>query len=184
MAVISDDFARSLSVLHRAVETLMSDNRELKRELEEVKKQLAKTDDQSVQQHRRAVRAASLEQDQDRIRMLAATTTEPFDQELLRVSLPQEDIEVAPIQIDQNLYQGMLDAYRRGEPPAVQVTIERSEPPTPKKFNNLIPQKSIVPNDYERALMRIKKPKPDRGPGAISQLGSRWDIFNDPNSDF
>jgi len=182
MAVISEDFARSLSYLHRTVETLVRENESMKAEIEDLKKQVTKTDEVTTKRHGDAIRRAALQGDPQRISALANGINSPFEDEILRQAMPDEPIRIQDIQIDPHLYQGLLDAYATGKhmPQQTHVTVEAG--PSHKTVKSI--SYTTSPNEVQREIEKAqreaeaRRPKPQRGPGLLKGLSSHWDIEN------
>ena len=69
---VSQDFKESMAKLHRSVQSLERDNKEMRRELEAVKKELALTQSGAIDRHKSSAMRAIASNDQSKMDILAA----------------------------------------------------------------------------------------------------------------
>ena len=127
---VSLDFARALAEIREEVKSLKKENETLRSELQEVRKMASSANDRAITQRKRTTQQAVLEGNKDRMRELSASSTDLAEHELLRMSTA-EPVQFQPLQgVNQELLQGMLNAYEAGSLKPVAVTVEVNEPPS------------------------------------------------------
>lgn len=127
---ISRDFARSLSNLHAEVLHLKKLVADQAREIEDLRKQTAKTDENTVKRQRARVQRAFLTGGQDELKQAFNSAPTLADEELIRLSLNQStELEPINFNVNQELVNNMIRDQKRIKPLPVTITIEDKQIP-------------------------------------------------------
>lgn len=182
---VSQDFKESMAKLHRSVQSLERDNKEMRRELEAVKKELAATQSGAIDRHKSSAMRAIASNDQSKMDILAATSVDPTEEELLRQNA-YVDMTPAPFpQINADLYNKMLEAANPVTP--VTITVE-TETPQSKRNAGLVAQlkQNSVQMAQQRerekdiAVMQQRLAKKQMEDDMSRRIGSRGAIWKGP----
>lgn len=176
---ISRDFARSLSVLHQEVLTLKQQVKTQAAEIEDLRKELTKTDDKAVKQQRSKLRRAVLGGDSAELDRVAATASTLLDEELVKQAIDrQSTMQSLSFDLDQDLIQNMIEDRQNNSVPAVTITVEDKRRPQFQESKELMDlENSIVQQQItqSKAAYAAKKQEQQRiDSNALKQLGVNW----------
>ena len=146
---VSLDFQDALREIRYQLISLTKENQELKRELAEVRKIATQAQHASVSQRRAVTMQAIAAQDDERMRHLAITSTDPQEAELLRLMQPDAELVVAQVNTPPEQVEALLANFRNAPASLPAVRTETQEPTRKQRGRALY--ESMARNDERRA---------------------------------
>ena len=183
MSEVSQDFRRSMAMLHQQVQSLAKDNAALRAEMDELKKVVQKSDAVSVKKKDDLVKRAVLSGDSDKIAALSAGANTIVQDELLRLaSLSSPNPGYYHPQPNQTLLAALIAAKKDGAqmPGSDVIVIEERVPSREDVLVAQLEQSSTLAAEQNRArreaerLAKIEARRPKQSENALTRLSPRW----------
>ena len=195
MSEVSQDFRRSMSMLHQQVQALVKDNAALRAEMDELKKMVQKSDEVSVKKKDDIVKRAVLSGDYDKIAALSTGANTIVQDELLRLAaLSSPNPGYHHPRPNETLLAALIAAKEDGtQMPGSDVVIVPERGPSRteeivaqlEQTSRLAAQQDKARREAER-LAQIEASRPKQSENALRRLSPRWRGAMDgyPNEDF
>jgi len=140
--MLSENFASALREIRIQMQALVKENELLHRRVDEMQKQIDRSDDKVFRQQSKRIRQAAAADDYETLQTLNTGAISPVDAELIRLSTPIETIQPLSTETVPNnaLVAGMIQAAREGRlvaPP------RQTAPPTNDNIQRALAQLSI-----------------------------------------
>lgn len=190
---VSEDFRRSMSMLHQQVQALAKDNQELRKEVEDLRKTVERGDQVNVKKKDDLVKRAVLTGDQQKIAALSADANTLVQDELLRhAALSSPNPGLYHPKPDQTLLTALIAAKQAGAqmPGADVVVIEERQPTREERLAAQVQMSAQVMAANDRAqreadrLAMIEASRPKQSENALTRLSPLWRGPMDNNPDF
>lgn len=190
---VSEDFKRSMSLLHQQMQALVKDNEEMRKELNDLRRLVVRGDDVNVKKKDDLIKRAVLSGNQDKIDAMQTGANTVVQDELLRHASLQ-DIELSHYQPQPNpeLLSALIAAKQTGEAmPGAQIVLNQERQPTHAEVlaaKLTLSSQALAASERARlkaehsARIRAMQPKP--GTNALKGLSPRWAGPMDGQEDF
>lgn len=171
---ISRDFARSLSNLHNEVLNLKKLVADQATEIEDLKKQVTRTDDHTVKRQRARVQRALLTGGKEELVQAFNSAPTLADEELLRMSLNQpDDLEPVNFDVNQQLLDNMIKDHQQKAPLPVTITIEEKRAPQIQFNQDAVDlEMRLVEDKIQRSINSFEETKREQAKRNSNLLGT------------